>query len=637
MNTVSRLCLSGSRRLCFDSIAKHSPPTIRRYSDGAIPPFLLPQSTPGAPNDTIPSQNTSAPEEESSENRRDPGPSESRKQTRPKILIPAVRLKSVPRFGSSTLDRITALYQNLDRSRFPVPKTDRHDPSALADVIESQSSFELVHPRRPPEELSPDNFEKLAQLTEFLAEFWRVPIEAIPINDVCEMYLDLPGTRVCYLSRRHTQNLLHLLSDQDVRRNSVFEMYMTILEDMQANGTNILQREWVGLLKGITDSTYFHPSLRTDLALALLEGLKRAGYKYSIETLTTIFTMAGRSRNSTLVNAVDHLLRENKYENLWVWTERLKQAGQLADSAKVHEVLQEFSKTGLTVDIVFVNTLLRSLLMTNDITSAEFGYMQIRNSALERYKNQPLPVRPSLLHATTQRKAYIYRSDHSRWRNSKETELRLRRINLELVKSEPQLAQRVDEMFDSGFRQIWYGAKVVPQLATVRNMISYHCHYTGNMQDIAFYLNDMELFDIPQHLSIYMHIFHGFFLWHKEGSEWNAQRLDKLYSIIEDGIKDGLPVVDIDWGLALTVIRACGKVHGAKKAREAWNLLEPLLISNENAEISQSKKAEIIWNLESVVRAFERHGKLNWALSGGWRIWSIQPWLGVKARYTVTE
>jgi hypothetical protein len=164
--------------------------------------------------------------------------------------------------------------------------------------------------------------------------------------------------------------------------------------------------------------------------------------------------------------------------------------------------------------------------------------------------------------------------------------------------------------------------KLIPQESTTRLFISYHCFETGKMDDIAFYLNDMKLFNIEPLYSTYVNLLHGFFLWHGSDREWNAERLENVFSFVRRGITEGKVPFTISYALALTAIRAFGKVHGGKAAREVWELLRPWVRINENVGHKIKTKKN---QLEQVVVRYESGKDLGWDLSGGNRDWRVLP------------
>jgi hypothetical protein len=143
------------------------------------------------------------------------------------------------------------------------------------------------------------------------------------------------------------------------------------------------------------------------------------------------------------------------------------------------------------------------------------------------------------------------------------------------------------------------------------------------MRDVSFYLNDMDQFCVPATYGTYVDILHGFFLWHRPDGDWNAERLENVFSIIWKGVIDGNPQVRITYVLALTAIRAYGTVFGGREAREVWELLRPWLRINENA---LAWERNLINQLEQVVLKFEQGLSLGYAMSGGDVRWRVRDW-----------
>jgi hypothetical protein len=146
------------------------------------------------------------------------------------------------------------------------------------------------------------------------------------------------------------------------------------------------------------------------------------------------------------------------------------------------------------------------------------------------------------------------------------------------------------------------------------------------MGDVAFYLNDMGFFGVIPKYGIYVDILHGFFKWHDSKTpeaDWNAQQLERVFSLIRRGVMDGTPPFPITYVVALTAIRAYGTVMGRCEAREVWELLRPWLTINENVADQESKK---IAQLERLVRRFESGENLDYAMSGGDAEYRVIDW-----------
>src|SRR5947207_4743841 len=168
-------------------------------------------------------------------------------------------------------------------------------------------------------------------------------------------------------------------------------------------------------------------------------------------------------------------------------------------------------------------------------------------------------------------------------------------------------------------------AMLIPQNATIRPFITYHCHYTGRMEDVALYFNEMERFNIEPLYGTYADLLHGFFLWHRreKKTQWNKVRLRNIFSLIQKGVLEGKSTIPITYVIALTSIRAFGKVEGGKRAREVWDFLRPWLVLNENAG---GRKLVAHSSLEQLVKKFEAGEALGPEMSGGDVRWRVRDW-----------
>ena len=441
------------------------------------------------------------------------------------------------------------------------------------------------HPQKSLEELDPDLQTAVRKITQRE----RTNDEFDLLDLLNEWYTKLPKPRVCYFHRRTISGIFNVLSLSDTYDNSIASLYMQIFSDMQANESILKLSEWTRLIDIAGKGFVLDKDVRVDLALKTFQDMQRWCVVADDSLLTSLLQIAVRAKQWSTASLIDNELYKRKAQNLIIWTERVKIAGKQNDLPKILQAYKDFAASGLPVDIAFVNTLLEALLNVGQGDIAESIYLRLRQMIVERYEREEIPVRT--------------------------TKFAVRRKRKDSLRKQAQQPQR-DLVKET--------ENLVPNRSTIRRFISYHCHYTGRMSDVAFYLNELDAFGFAPNYGTYVDIFHGFFLWHEpEGGEWSGEKLASVYSVIHEGLLHGNLPFAISFVLALTAIRAHGRVLGAEKAREVWEMLKPHMRINENVRDQEMKKVRA---LENMVKMFEKRGELPWQMVGGEQLYRVLDW-----------
>ena len=542
--------------------------------------------------------------------------SPDRSHPRPTLSLGAFPINAQPKATPSTAtyrDEIEELMND-----------EPHDESPIAPPDPAES-VEKSHPMRDVKELDIDIQANHSELIKLLKNY-REKSEDVPLDRLFELYYSLPSPRVCYLTRFNVRRILTILSRQNNLLGSIASRYFIVIKDMQLNQTRIRLTEWSGMIDAIGKSNVFDQTIRLDLATQALFDMDQTGIKANAAILTSLLQTAVRQENWSMTNLIDDEIRKRKFETVIVWTERIKIAGRQQDVDKIHQTFRDFCESGIPVDIVFVNALLEAFFNANRPDLAEIIYLRLRTFVLTHYKGTVFPAKRSKVQIRKERMEFISRGESTRERTL-EWELAKRRIDpADLVDETGAPTPTYEQTVHAVSMTLTpHAAMLIPQNATIRPFITYHCHYTGRMEDVAFYLNEMDRFNIEPLYGTYVDLLHGFFLWHGRSKKtpWNKERLRNIFSIIRKGILEGKPTIPITYVIALTSIRAFGKVEGGKGAREVWDFLRPWLVLNENAR--ERKVIAHSW-LEQLVKKFEAGENLGPEMSGGDARWRVKDW-----------
>lgn len=481
-----------------------------------------------------------------------------------------------------------------------------HNTNPQTTDKEKELPFHSRHPTKSTSELTPEEANSLSELIDLIRHHVNTPPKVVPLHNIFELYDRLPFPKVCYIPRKTIRRLFVILSSQNGALIYITERYLKLLADLRANGSAIRRAEWTSAINSMGNGFNFTRKTRVQEALNAVSHMQLSGIQPDSAVLTSVLQAASREGNSQTARTLENEIERHKMGNdIVIWTGRIKMAGKQGDARHIHATFQEFCESGVEADIVFVNALLEAFLNVRQLKLAEVIYSRLRTvakSTLEKHHHAP--VRSVFLSRRKRRDLVgTPRSLALRTREI-EHELGRRRIDpADLVKPDGSPNELYQEIFKVvGVKSFPYAAMLIPNRETIHLFISYHCHYTGRLDDVLYYLNEMDGFRIPLNYGTYVNLLHGFFMWHTAESAWTADRLVALFSSVRNGVEKSDPTFPITYVVATTAIKAFGRVQGGESAREVWELLKPWLVINENVE---KRKDEKIGHLEQLVNMFE--------------------------------
>jgi hypothetical protein len=518
---------------------------------------------------------------------------------------------------------------------FPTPNSnnfetsnDIQNPGAETEEKRSKVPFRLIHPRKSKDELTPEVASSLFELIDLIHYHANTLPDLVPIRKIFELYDQLPFPKVCYIPRRAIRLLFVILSRQPVGLISNTERHLKLISDLRTNGSTIRQTEWTGAIDSIGKGFAFTHKTRLQEAMKAASEMQFSGIQPDVAVLVSLLQAAIREGNSPTARTVENEIKRcDMKEDILIWTERIRAAGKQEDARHVHATFQRFCESGVAADIIFINELLKAFLNVKQGKLAEVIYSALRTFAKAALDEHPYePVR-SIFETRQERRDSIG--------TPRSLALRQREIDLEFEKRRIDPADLLNpdgspnELYQEIFRVVGvksfpFSAMLIPNRGTINLFISYHCHYTGRMDDVLYYLNEMDVFGAALVYGNYVDLLHGFFMWHTPGSAWTADRLRAVFSFIRNGVEKWKPPFPITYVVVTSAIKAFGRVEGGKSAREVWELLRPWLVINENVE---KRKEEKIGYLEELVVMFEKGKDLSVLMANkDWRWKVIEDW-----------
>src|SRR5579859_4682769 len=368
---------------------------------------------------------------------------------------------------------------SLSLSTFPLkPLTTDETGSAEGKTNEGSMVSEDNHYMRQLNDHDPDTLEHLTELTCLLDLHSDSPPQSIPIKHIINLYITLPQPRASNLSRQHLTTLLTLLSRQNKNLMSIAEAYLLIINDLRDNHTPIRQYEYSSLIDFIGKGFIFNSTDRMDKAMQVLADMKRAGHKPEIVTMTTLLSSAIRDKNRPIAAKIIQEMKEHDIPaNIITWTERIKLAAQKGNVKHVHATFREFCATGIPVDIVFINELLKAFLSVGQPALAELIYLRLRGFAQTCFKKGVYPRPPDRLTSLKERREAVSEDFLRRHRQRLlEQVLSTRRIlGADLFYADGTPTMDYKTILQSvALKSTPISTMLIPRHGTIRPFITYH-------------------------------------------------------------------------------------------------------------------------------------------------------------------
>ncbi|CZT06274.1 hypothetical protein WAI453_006288 [Rhynchosporium graminicola] len=417
-----------------------------------------------------------------------------------------------------------------------LPRSEHIGGAFSAAPNESQDE-DLEEENPPPDYTWPPDAETKNWLDE-LAIHLRTHPEADP-QEIYEIYRALPEPRAPYLPPDLRGQLLHHLSVVERKNELSMLRYLSVIDDMKRNNIPLSVSEWTSAISFV--ASYVHRITETEVEAALQmwrEMEKVSGVKANENTFNVLFDAACKAGKFVLAEMVykemeARGLPANRYHHVsLIFYYGLKKNANAVRAAYIRLV-----EAGEIVDTVVINAVISAFILASEPVAAEDVY--------EKMKRMHLGKEHANLHSRDWRKR--------------------RTVNISL--------KHLGRTNKNGRKSKYQSESIVaPDLQTFRILISYTAVQAGDLQSTARLLNEMKLFGLGLHHSMFHEVFRGFAV---HGgvrySEWDEARLESVWLSLLKALDDGAEGLELTKWLIYWVLWAFGKCAGKKRALAAWD------------------------------------------------------------------
>ncbi|KAK2028592.1 pentatricopeptide repeat domain-containing protein [Colletotrichum zoysiae] len=331
------------------------------------------------------------------------------------------------------------------------------------------------------------------------------------VSRIFQAYTALPEPRMMHLNKRYRHRLLKVCGR--VARKGMKEMlrYFTLIEDLKDCGIRIRRNEWNYALAAATKFVARTTEVEAESALQLwkeMEVYKRA--TPNSVTFNILFDAASKSGNYVLAEMLYKEMKSrgipfNRYHHVSL----IHLFGLQKQADGVRAAYKEMVKARETVDTMVLNCVIFGLLRCDE----EKAVLKVYDF-MKKTRSKHVVAKPG---------------------TEKDT-----------IEVDPNNEQQQQQIAD-----------VTPDLRTFRILINHFSIQSGDLAQVALFLEEMKTFKVPMHGSIFLALFQGFM---RHGnvlfSAWTPARLENVLAALLQALDNNVQGLYLDTWLMMRALRA---------------------------------------------------------------------------------
>ncbi|KAI9785717.1 MAG: hypothetical protein M1839_008734 [Geoglossum umbratile] len=361
-----------------------------------------------------------------------------------------------------------------------------------------------------------------------------------PHEMIYELYKALPSPRVPYLSRRTIRLLLHRLSVVERKTEASMLRYLSVVDDMKIVGIPLTTGEWSSAIAFVGRCFSRVSQAEIESALYLWKEMEgEAGMRGSTVTFNILFDVAAKAGKFALAEMILMEMRSRGLElDRYARVGLIYYYGLKGDGNGVRRAYRELVDAGEIVDTVVLNCVIAALVKAGEAAAAEQVYERMKVMHRKR-SGAPLPPRD--------------------WRGAREIS-KLLRGAVKAATEKPEHYERLQKK-----------SSVAPDLQTYRILAIHHAVCTGELENLAKLLAEMQFFQIPLHGSIFLALFKGFSI---HGgvryTTWTRSRLESVWNSYRSALDDKVEQLYLGKWMVIWLLRSFARCTGKQRTLEVW-------------------------------------------------------------------
>ncbi len=418
-----------------------------------------------------------------------------------------------------------------------------YDAEAFArDVYEISPGQDLIVSNKPDDVHFPttdDQWVAVGHGKEVLDQLQKALLSRnLHPKEVYELYRELPGRRVLYLTPRLRHRLLRHLSTVERKDEPAMLRYLSVVDDCKINGIPLSVAEWNSAISFVATYVSKTTGNEVEAALAMFKEMEQeANVSANPTTFNILFDAATKAGKYHLAEMIYKEMESRGFNyNRFHHVSLIFYFGMREDGEGVRKAYKAMVDAGEIIDTVAMNAVMVSLIRAKEPQAA----MQVYKRMVQLHSingNAKPPERD--------------------YKKQKVLDRSLVRIAKKGVKN--------PEVLEEAKAKI----QVAPDIQTYKILINYYAVEAGQLQQATKLIDEMSWFGIPVHGSIFLALLHGFA---KHGGEmysyWTAERLESVWASF---MKSRGENVYIGKWVVIWSLQAFAKCAGLDRAREVWN------------------------------------------------------------------
>ncbi|KAJ2983642.1 hypothetical protein NUW58_g6215 [Xylaria curta] len=365
-------------------------------------------------------------------------------------------------------------------------------------------------------------FEPARNLQSALASWHRRPSQHF-LDTIWDLYQALPEPRPAHMHARTRHSLMAALASVERRDLKSMLRYFAVVADVKNSGFSLTRVQWNKALSFASRYVATTTEVELEAALKLWRSMeKEANIRGNEATFNILFDCASKAGKFDLAEMIyKEMARRGFAFNRFHHVSLIHFLGLKMDSNGVRAAYKEMVEAGEIIDTVVLNCLIASFIRCGEEQSAEYVYEKMKASSKD------LPVPP-----------------HRDYTMGK------------AIKKVLGMFARVGKQYPSMLPEFQKSALLSPDLHTYRILLYHYGLRLGSLSKVVQFLDEMSAFTVPFNGMVFLILFRSFAKHGGAGSEWSAQRLNRVWEAFLNALDSEVDGLYISTWLAMAVLKA---------------------------------------------------------------------------------
>ncbi|CAJ2511256.1 Uu.00g068810.m01.CDS01 [Anthostomella pinea] len=348
----------------------------------------------------------------------------------------------------------------------------------------------------------------------------------VGLDTIWALYQAVPEPRAAHMSSSVRHLLFATLSTTERKDHKSMLRYFAVVADVKNSGFTLTRKEWHGAMSFASRYVATTTEVETEAALRLWRDMEvNAGIKGNEVTFNILFDSASKAGKFNLAEMIYEEMTTRGFPfSRYHHVSLIHFFGLKQVASGVRAAYKEMIEAGEIIDTVVLNCVIAGFIRCGEEDAADRVYEKMKAS------NANLKVVPH--------------RDYTMQKSITKVLMMFAKVG----KKHPDMR--------SNFQQ---AALLSPDLRTYRILITHYGVRLGDLTKVSQFLDEMKLYKVPLHGSIFLALFKSFAVYGGRGSDWSSSRLDSVWDAFLSALDSGADGLTIGTWLAMAVLNAFSK------------------------------------------------------------------------------